>query len=115
MDRPENHIVLELDGVPAFVVVPYSEYLLLIEGRDAVGAVHNVVVPHSVVAAHVAEGKSLIRAWREFKGLTQAGVALRLDVTRSAYARLEKTGANPRPATLERLAAALDVAVGQLK
>jgi len=119
MIRPESHIVLEADGVPVFVVVPYADYLRLVEGapggEEADGAPHTVVVPHRVVAAHVLEGKSLIRAWREHKGLTQAGVALRLGVTRSAYARLEKPDARFRPATLEKLAAVLDVAVGQLK
>jgi len=110
MSRPTSHTILAKDGVPAFVVIPYDEYLELLGEHD-----DDLLLPHEVVVAHGVGGKSLVRAWREHLGLTQAEMAGRLGVSQSAYAQMEKAGANLRPATLGKLAQALGVAVGQLR
>src|SRR3954454_24196110 len=46
---------------------------------------------------------ALIRRARRDAGLTQAQLARRLGVTQAALARLERPGANPTVATLERV------------
>ena len=61
------------------------------------------------------DGKSLVRAWREYKGLTQLEVAGRMGVSRAAYAQMEAPDSNPRYSTLKRLAKALGVEVDQLR
>lgn len=110
MSRHTNHTILEKDGVPAFVVVPYEEYLELLGEQD-----DDLLLPHEVVVAHGVDGKSLVRAWREYKGLTQADVATRLGISQSAYAQMERPDANLRRVTLAKLAGALGVEIGQLR
>ena len=71
-------------------------------------------VPLAVSKAANIEDKSLVRAWREYKGFSQADIAKRMGISRPAYAQMESRGANLRAATLHRLAAALDVRWEQL-
>src|SRR4051812_19775534 len=53
------------------------------------------------------EAAVLIRRARSEAGLTQAQLARRLGVTQAALARLEKPGANPTIATLDRVLGAV--------
>ena len=61
------------DGQPAFVVVPYAEYMRRFAHEEG-------LIPHEVVSATV-DGASPMKAWREYLGLTQASVAERLGVS----------------------------------
>ena len=58
--------------------------------------------------------KSLIKAWREHFGLTQAGLAEKAGMKQAALARLECGNSTPRRATLDRLAHAMGLEIGQL-
>ena len=69
------------DGQPAFVVVPYAEYMRRFAHEEG-------LIPHEVVSATV-DGVSPMKAWREYLGLTQASVAERLGVSQAAYAQTE--------------------------
>ena len=93
------------DGQPAFVVVPYAEYMRRFAHEEG-------LIPHEVVSATV-DGTSPMKAWREYLGLTQASVAERLGVSQAAYAQTE-AAARPRKATVTRVAAALRITVEQL-
>ncbi|MCB1567210.1 MAG: helix-turn-helix transcriptional regulator [Xanthomonadales bacterium] len=93
------------DGQPAFVVVPYAEYMRRFAHEEG-------LIPHDVVSATV-DGASPMKAWREYLGLTQAEVAVRLGVSQAAYSQTEGA-ARPRKATVARVAAALRLAVEQL-
>ena len=93
------------DGQPAFVVVPYAEYMRRFAHEEG-------LIPHEVVSATV-DGASPMKAWREYLGLTQASVAERLGVSQAAYAQTE-AAARPRKATVARVAAALRITVEQL-
>lgn len=94
------------DGAPAFVVVPYADWLAQRDREQA-------LVPNEVVTLVFEHEWSPMRAWREHLGLTQAEVATRADVSQSAYAQMENA-ANPRPATLKKIAVALGVTLEQL-
>src|SRR3954453_7443821 len=65
----------------------------------------------------VMEAASLIRRARTDAGLTQSQLARRLGLTQAALARLEKAGANPTVATLDRVLRAtgrrLDLRLGR--
>lgn len=111
MSAPTPHQIIEMDGRPAFAVVPYAEYLELLAARTD----GEVTLPHAVVKKVGLEGKSLVRAWREHRNLTQAQAAARMGVSQAALAQMERPGAGLRPATLAKLAAALEVDVRQLQ
>lgn len=104
--RTDIQIIHDKSGVPAFVVVPYADWLA---GRDR----EESLVPNEVVNAVFGNEWTPMRAWREHLGLTQAEVARRAGITQAAYAQMENAE-KPRRATLGKIAAALGVTVEQL-
>ena len=110
MNVPIRHQVIENNGHPLFVLVPYAEYMTSLNREPDESA----AIPLAVSKAANMEGKSLVRAWREYKGLSQADMAERMGISRPAFSQLEAKGANLRATTVHRLAAALDVSWEQL-
>ena len=107
MNKPINfQTILGADGRPAFVVVPYQEFVKNFEQAQD-------LVPHAVVQLAFDQGMSPAKAWRTHLQLTQAEVARRMDVSQSAYAQLEAKP-NLRKTSRERIAAALGISPGQL-
>ncbi len=93
------------DGAPAFVVIPYAEYIASrIEDRS--------LIPHAVIERTVA-GATPVRAWREHLRLTQAEVAGRLGISQPAYAQQENSD-RLRTASRDKIAAALGILPAQL-
>jgi len=113
MNTPTSHQILTHNGKPAYAVVPYAEYLQLME-RTGARPDEEVTLPHEVVKMSTLGGMSLIRAWREHLGLTQEELARRMGITQPAYAKIEGGKARLRIATCKRLAAAMGVAWEQL-
>jgi len=72
------------------------------------------IFPDEVVRLNIMEGMSLLRAWREYKKLTQAEVAARAGISQPALAQMERNKTNPGKDTLRKLAKALGVEVEQL-
>lgn len=108
MNAPTNIQILNgPDGKPAFVVIPYADY---VRSSKEEGAAY---VPHEVVSLMVDNDWTIIRAWREHLGITQAEMAERLDVSQSAYSQQE-SNPNTRKATREKIAAALGIQPEQL-
>ncbi|CAK7070285.1 MAG: hypothetical protein KER_03090 [Kerstersia gyiorum] len=106
MNAPTNiQVINGPGGNPAFVVIPYDEYIASRAGADD-------LIPHSVVSATV-DGATPIRAWREHLGLTQSEIAERLGISQSAYAQQENSK-RPRKASIERIAVALGISTAQL-
>jgi DNA-binding XRE family transcriptional regulator len=105
----EHQIIEGSDGKPLFAVIPYDEYKELIDRRD-----REVNIPHIVVGLNVIEGKSMVRAWREYKKITQKEMAAKMEISQAAYSQMEKPDANLRRSTLEKIASALDISVEQL-
>lgn len=103
--------IINQDGRPAFAVIPWGEYQRMLGKEEA-----DVWFPNDVVKA-TSRGDSLIKAWREHFGLNQEALAATAGMKQSALARLEKTAADkpPRPATLARLAKAMNITVEQLE
>lgn len=94
------------DGKPAFVVIPYADYV-------AQHAHDNDLIPHEVVRRALADDVPPARAWREYLGFTQAEVAERLGVSQSAYAQQEAS-TRMRKGTREKISAALGITPAQL-
>ena len=103
--------IIKKDGKPAFAVIPWDEYNKLIHNQVEKDD-SDVWFPNDVVKANV-RGDSLIKAWREYFGLTQTELAEKAGMKQSALARLEKSG-SARTSTLKKLAEAMDISVEQL-
>lgn len=97
----------------------YSEYLALTGAPAAIARRQPRIpsdgtIPHEVVTLMASNGWSIVRAWREYLGITQVDMAARLGIRQPSYAAMESADANPRKSTRERLAAALGVHFDQI-
>lgn len=113
MKTPTNYQKIEYQGRPAFVLVPWNDFERirpLLDGEKTYAA----GIPHAVVEAHILRDVPIIRAWRDHVGITQGELADRMGVSQAAVAKLEKPGAKPRRATLEKVATALGISLSQL-
>ncbi|MCW5618245.1 MAG: helix-turn-helix transcriptional regulator [Nitrosomonas sp.] len=99
--------IFDQDGKPAFVVVPYADFVKL------PGAVRPGMIPNGVVSKRIMDGISMLQAWREYLMLTQDDMAGRMGITQAGYAQIE-SAKRPRKATLEKAAAALGISLEQL-
>ena len=109
MSAPTEPQIIRHNGKPMFVVLPYDQYRKLVaEAGD-----DEPTIPHDVVVRSRDVG--LIRAWREYKGLSQTEVSEVLEITQAAYSQMEKPTARPRRATLEKIAAALRLEIGHIR
>ncbi len=113
MNAPTDFQVIEQDGKPVFAVVPWARFQEMMEAWHASQA-REQGIPQEVVERHLIDGLPLVAAWRQHLGLTQAEVARRAGMQQSAVARIERGDSKPRPATLRRLATAMDLHPAQL-
>ncbi len=111
MKRPTNVQIIEQNGVPAFAVIPYDEYLKVF---PEIGT-EDDTVPHEVVGLIIKKGYNLIKAWRIHLGMTQKQVADKAGITQAALSQMERTEQEKRTATLEKLALAMGLSVEQLR
>jgi len=78
----EPQVIIQKDK-PAFAVIPWDEYQILIKSYHIEENEEDVWFPNDVVKANV-RGDSLIKAWREHFGMTQEELSI-------------KAGSNNRP------------------
>ena len=104
-------IIRDGAGKPAFVVIPYSDYV----GMKGNAPEHktDAPIPNEVVGQVIKDGMTIVQAWREHLGLNQVDVADRLGISQPAYAKQEKSD-NLRKSTKEKIAAAFRIDVSQL-
>ena len=112
MNVHTNHQIIIQNGEPAFAVIPWDEYQELIHRQSEYDGT-DVWFPNDVVKAN-SRGDSLVKAWREHFGLTQAELAAKAGMQQPALARLETHDSTPRTATLAKLAEAMGVDIEQL-
>ncbi|ALQ49928.1 helix-turn-helix domain-containing protein [Nitrosomonas ureae] len=99
--------ILDSNGKPAFVVVPYAEFVKL------PGVVRPGMIPNEVIGKRIINEVSMLVAWREYLMLTQEEMAKRMGITQAGYAQIE-AAKRPRKATLEKAAAAMGITLDQL-
>ncbi len=102
---PKGMTIIEKDGAPEYVVVPYREFMRLFDKAES-------LIPNEVVSRYV-DCDSIVRAWREYLGLTQAEVAERMGITQGAYSQME-CSTTLRPASRRKIAEALGIGLKQL-
>jgi DNA-binding XRE family transcriptional regulator len=105
--RIDFQIINDTDGQPAFVVVPYAEYLARFNPLEG-------GIPHAIVRSNLIDGVPMARAWREHLGLTQAEVAERAGMSQAALSQIESGGHKARKATRAKLALAMGITADQL-
>ena len=107
MNKPINfQTILGEDGAPAFVVVPYAEFVRRFEQTKD-------LIPHAVVELVIDHEMTPAKAWRTHLQLTQEDVAERMGITQSAYAQLEAS-TKLRKSSRERIAEAFGIKAAQL-
>lgn len=67
MNEPTNVQTIMQDGKPAFVVIPFDEYVRLFPKTPRVP--EGDAIPHEVVGLTIKKRYTLVRAWREYLGL----------------------------------------------
>lgn len=112
MNEPTDIQTIMQDGKPAFVVIPYDEYMRLFPKAPRIP--EGDAIPHEVVGMTIKKGYTLVRAWREYLALTQTEVARRMGITQAALSQMESGEKRLRKATLEKLAGAMGIGVEQL-
>ena len=105
--RIDFQTIMGPNGKPAFVVLPYAQFVKKYQQAHA-------LVPNEVVNLAFDNGWSPARAWREHLNLTQAAVAKRMAVSQAAVAQFEAAGAKLRKVSRDKLAAALGLDGEQL-
>ena len=106
-----KHQIIEKEGRPLFVLVPYETYIKTMHKFESN---QETTIPHRIVELSLLENKSPVRAWREYKGLTQKQVAARLKISQSAYSQMEKPDAKLRVDTIRKIARVLKIKPEQL-
>jgi DNA-binding XRE family transcriptional regulator len=108
MKTPTNVQIIEQNGIPAFAVIPYEEYIELFSEEED-------TVPHEVVGLIIKKGYNLVKAWRIHLGLTQKEVAGKAGITQAALSQMERAENPNRTATLEKLASAMGLSAEQVR
>ncbi|MDT4330977.1 helix-turn-helix domain-containing protein [Methylomonas sp. MED-D] len=99
-------IINGIDGNPAFVVIPYADYL-------KEHAANNATIPNEVVGAVIKQDITPIKAWREYLHLSTAELATDLGISEAEYIDIENQD-KPRRNILKKVATALRITVAQL-
>ncbi len=106
----EHQIITDTNGNPEYAIIPYNVFSEL---SRQYSDDESLTIPHEVVSASV-DGDSMIKAWREYLGLTQRILAERIGISQPTLAKLEKANANPRKSTLKKVADAMGIKPAQL-
>lgn len=104
-----NVQILKKNGIPAFAVIPYEDYLEFFPKKK------DDTVPQEVAEKAILNEMPLIKAWRLHLKLTQKEVAEKARITQAALSQMERAENTNRTATLEKLAAAMGLDVEQVK
>ena len=108
-----NAQIIEMNGAPAFAVVPVAEWTALLarledlqDIADAKAARDEETLPLEFIERRLA-GESPLKLWREHRGLTLQALADAAGCTRQMLSMAEHGKAAPSADLLARLASAL--------
>lgn len=73
------------------------------------------MIPHEIVERNAVDGVPLIKAWRQYLGLSQRELAEKAGMVQTSLARLESKKITPRTDTLRKLAKAMNLRIEQLE
>ena len=107
-----NVQIIHHDGQPAFAVIPYDDYVKLVD--QVADTDKNTYLPHEVAELMLTEDMGYITAWRKHLGISQKELAQRMGVSQGAISQIEKSDSKPQRKTLEKAAIAMGISVNQL-
>ena len=111
MNALTNNVqIIKQNGVPAFAVIPYEDYIAMLPREPEADS-----IPQQVAEKAILEDMPLIKAWRLHMGLTQKEVAEKAGITQAALSQMERKENANRTATLEKLADALGLSLDQIR
>ncbi len=118
--------VIERNGKPEWAILPYEEYLRLVEQAEmlediqdfdqitaAVERGEEEVIPGEMAFA-LAEGGNSVKIWREFRNLTQQQLAESVGLSLPFLSQIETGKRKPSVRVLTRISKALQVTVDDL-
>ncbi len=122
----ENIQLIERDGKPEWAVLPYDEYLELLEQAEELAAIRDFdapkaelengqdeLIPSEVVNA-ILDGENPIKVWREFRGLTQGQLADAAGISKPYLSQIETGKRKGSTDILSVLAKALNVTLEEV-
>lgn len=122
-----NLQIIERDGHPEWAVIPYADYVQLMErlelaedlraydeAKAELKAGTDEVVPADVVD-RLAAGEPPLRVWREYRGLSQQALADAAGLGKSYICQLEAGTRKGSVDTLRALASALNLDLDDLQ
>ena len=118
--------IIERDGKPEWAILPYEDYLQLIEQAElledirdfdatsaAIESGDEELIPAEVVNA-ILDGKNPVKVWREYRGLTQQQLADAVKISKPYLSQIETGKRTGTTDVLSAIAKALDVSLEQI-
>lgn len=122
----ENIQLIERDGKPEWAVLPYEEYLKLLEqaemledirdydaAKDELEKGEDELIPSEVVYA-ILDGDNPIKVWREHRGFTQQQLADAVGISKPYLSQIETGKRRGKTEILSAIAKALDVSLDEI-
>lgn len=122
----ENIQLIERDGKPEWAVLPYDEYLKLLEQAEMLEDIRDYdiakaelenggdeLIPSEVVEA-LLDGENPIKVWREYRGLTQQQLADTAGISKPYLSQIETGKRKGTVDILSAIAKALKVSLDDL-
>ena len=122
----ENIQLIERDGKPEWAVLPYEEYLALLEQAEELEDIRDYdaakaalergedeLIPGEIVHA-ILDGENPIKVWREYRGLTQQQLADRAGISKPYLSQIETGKRKGATEILSAIAKALDVSLDEI-
>jgi DNA-binding XRE family transcriptional regulator len=122
----ENIQLIERDGKPEWAVLPYEEYLKLLEQAEMLEDIRDYdaakaelergedeLIPSEVVYA-ILDGENPIKVWREYRGLTQQQLADAAGISKPYLSQIETGKRTGSMEILSAIAKALDVSLDEI-
>lgn len=118
--------IIERDGKPEWAVLPYEEYLKLLEQAEMLEDIRDYdmakaelergedeLIPSEVVYA-ILDGENPIKVWREYRGLTQQQLADMSGISKPYLSQIETGKRKGATEILSAIAKALDVSLDEV-
>ena len=120
-----NIQLIEKNGNPEWAIIPYKEYLRLVEEAEMLNDVRDYdmaieavkqgeeLVP-SEVAYAIIDGESPVRVWREYRGYTQQQLSKAAGISKPYLSQIETGKRTGAMEVLSAIANALDLTIDDI-